>query len=66
MRYRLREDAGMWVLEANQGGTWWERHGAVTDSESTLRSGRVYVITHREGEPCELVVNDVPMSDLGL
>lgn len=61
MRYRVREQAGAWLLEASPAGApWWERHGVITRADVPLTPGRTYVITHQEGEHCAMAIAETP------
>ena len=67
MRYRVRQDGALWAIEAQwDKESWWERHGTVAHADFPLVPGQVYVISHQDGEPCEMVIINSIAVDLGL
>lgn len=66
LRYRVREHPpGRWVLEGTHDGRQWEPRGMVVDTVVPLAPGATYTITHRDGDPCEMVITATPQASPG-
>ena len=61
LRYRLLRHAdGRWHLEDEPQLGRWRPIGPVTVAPAWLTEGTVHVITHRDSQPCELMITEAP------